>query len=333
MSKNKEPLISVLLPAYNVEKYIGHCIETIMNQTYKNIEIIIVDDCTPDNSGKIAEEYAKKDKRIKVIHHKKNMGLSAARNTGIENSHGEYITFVDSDDWVSEDYVEYLYKIIIETNSDIALAKNFFTSRFQEQITEDKIYSITSEDMLCDIMYNRIHVGVWNRLYKRSIIGDNRFRLESLTGEGMQYNTQVLPRAKKVGVGLRRVYTYNVDNDTSATKKPNIKKQSYGSIENMDYIKEHLKPRSKRLDNAVEYQYFTTALYALTHIVRCNAKKENLEFYKYLVNYCRKTSLKTLKMELNFKQKIKSIIVFISPVITVRLAVFWRYKLGRKQRV
>ena len=328
-----EPLISVLLPAYKVEKYIAHCIETIQNQTYKNIEIIIVDDCSPDNSGKIAEEYGKKDSRIKVFHHEINKGLSATRNTGIENSHGEYLTFIDSDDWVSEDYVEYLYKIIKNTESDIAVSRNFFTSRFNEQIKEDKIYATTSEDMLCDILYNRIHVGVWNRLYKRSIIGEKRFRIESKTGEGMQYNTLVIPTASRIGMGLRRVYTYNVDNDTSATKLPNLEKQSYGSIENMDYIKKNMVPRSKRLDDAVEYQYFTTSLYALTHIVRSKAKKENLDFYNCLVKYCRKISLKTLKMELTFKQKIKSILTFISPVLTVKLAIFWRYNLGRKQRV
>ncbi len=333
MKTNDKPLISVLLPAYNVEKYIGNCIESVINQTYKNIEIIIVDDCSPDNSGKIAEDYAKKDSRIIVIHHVKNKGLSATRNTGLENSHGEYITFIDSDDWVSKDYVEYLYKIITETNSDIALVRSFFTSRYNEQIAKDKIYKITPEDMLCDLLYNRIHVGVWNRLYKRSIIGNKRFRIEAKTGEGMQFNTQVVPEASSVGVGLRRIYTYNVDNDTSATKKPNIEKQSYGSVETMDYIKEHLKPRSKRLDNAVEYQYFTTSLYALTHIVRCNAKKSNKEFYNYLVKYCRKTSLKSLKMEISFKQKIKSVVTFISPILTVKLAIFWRYKLQKKQRV
>lgn len=330
---NKKPLISVLLPAYNVEKYIAKCLETVINQTYKNIEIIIVDDCSPDSSGLIAEEFSKKDSRIKVIHHKENQGLSAARNTGIDNSNGEYITFIDSDDWVSKDYVEYLYKIITETESDIAMVKSFFTSRFTEQVKVDKIYSITPEDMLCDFLYNRIHVGVWNRLYKRTIIGDNRFRLESLTGEGMQFNTQIIPKAKKIGVGLKRVYTYNVDNDTSATKKPNLKKQSYGAVENLDYIKKNLVPRTERLDNAVEYQYFTTSLYALTHIVRCNAKSENQEFYDYLVNYCKRASLKTLKMEINFKQKLKSICTFISPVLTVKLAIFWRYKLSQKQRV
>ena len=327
------PLVSVLLPAYNVEKYIARCIESLLQQTYRNIEIIIVDDCSPDNAGKIAEEYAQKDRRIKVFHHEENKGLSAARNTGLDNCVGDYITFVDSDDWVKKDYIEYLYKIIDTTKADISMVRSFFTSRFSKQITNDAVYTITPEDMLCDICYNRIHVGVWNRLYKRSLIGNSRFRIESKTGEGMQFNTCVIPKANLIGVGLRRIYVYNVDNDISATKAPNIEKQAYGSVENIKFIKENLKPRSKRLDNAVEYQYFTTSLYALMHLVRSGEGKNHRDFFNEVVGYCRRISLRTLKMEISNKQKLKSLCTFISPVLTVKLAIIWRYKLNVKQRV
>ena len=330
---NKNPLISVLLPAYNVEKYISCCIDSLIKQTYQNIEIIIVDDCSPDQSGKIAENYASRDSRIKVIHHEYNQGLSGARNTGIDNCNGDFITFVDSDDWVSPDYVEYLYKVICITHADIAMVRTFFTTRFHEQVREDHISTITPEDMLCDIFYNRIHEGVWNRLYKRSVIGNKRFRIESKTGEGMQFNTQVIPSASIIGVGLKRIYVYNVDNNSSATKAPNLDKQAYGSVENMKYIKENLLPRSKRVDDAVEYQYFTTALYALMHIVRSGAIKQNKIFYDELVRYCKKISLKTLGMEISFKQKLKSLCTYFSPVLTVKLAILWRYKLNIKQRI
>lgn len=327
------PLISVLLPAYNVEKYIARCIESLLEQTYSNIEIIIVDDYSPDNAGKIAEEYAQKDKRIKVFHHKKNLGFSAARNTGLDNCSGDYITFIDSDDWVKKDYIEYLYKIIDTTKADLSMVRSFFTTRFSKQIVKDTISTMTPEDMLCDICYNRIHVGVWNRLYKRSLIGNTRFRTESKTGEGMQFNTSVIPKAKLIGVGLRRIYVYNVDNDTSATKAPNLEKQAYGSVENIKYIKENLRPRSKRLDDAVEYQYFTTSLYALMHLVRSGEVNNNRDLYNEVVSYCRGISLKTLRMEISSKQKLKSLCTFISPILTVNLAIIWRYKLNVKQRV
>ena len=101
-----EKLISIVLPIYNVEKYIEKCMDSVLNQTYKNIEVILVDDGSPDRCPKICEEYAKKDNRIKVVH-KENGGLSDARNAGIKVANGEYITFIDSDDYIDQDYVEF----------------------------------------------------------------------------------------------------------------------------------------------------------------------------------------------------------------------------------
>ena len=109
-----QPLISVIVPCYNVEEYLPKCIESILNQTYRNLEILLVDDGSPDNCGRICDEYAAKDSRIRIIH-KKNGGLSDARNAALDVMTGEYVTFIDSDDYVSDDYVEYLYKIIKES--------------------------------------------------------------------------------------------------------------------------------------------------------------------------------------------------------------------------
>ena len=111
-----EKLISVVLPVYNVERYIIKCMNSVLSQTYKNIEIILVDDGSQDRCPEICERYAKKDKRVKVIH-KENGGLSDARNAGIKVANGEYITFIDSDDYVDNDYVEFLYNTIEKTNA------------------------------------------------------------------------------------------------------------------------------------------------------------------------------------------------------------------------
>ena len=99
-----EELISVIVPVYNVEKYLNRCVESIMNQTYKNLQIILIDDGSNDRSGKICDEYAEKDKRIEVIH-KENAGVSAARNKGLDKAKGEWITFVDADDWIEKTFV------------------------------------------------------------------------------------------------------------------------------------------------------------------------------------------------------------------------------------
>ena len=113
-------LISIVLPIYNVENYIEKCMESVLNQTYKNIEIILVDDGSPDNCPIICDQYVKEDNRVKVVH-KENGGLSDARNAGIKVANGDYITFIDSDDYVDKDYVEFLYNTIEETDADIAI--------------------------------------------------------------------------------------------------------------------------------------------------------------------------------------------------------------------
>ena len=117
---NESPKISVILPVYNVEKYLRKCLDSVINQTYKNLEIILVNDGSTDNSGKICEEYALNDKRIKVIH-KENGGISSARNAAIDIAKGQYITFIDSDDDVELDYIGYLYDILKKFNCKMSV--------------------------------------------------------------------------------------------------------------------------------------------------------------------------------------------------------------------
>ena len=112
--------ITVIVPVYNVEHYLEKCLDSLINQTYKNLEIIVINDGSTDNSGEICQEYAQKDNRIVYIE-KENGGLSDARNVGLDKMTGSYVTFIDSDDWVELDYVEILYKKIIEYQADIAV--------------------------------------------------------------------------------------------------------------------------------------------------------------------------------------------------------------------
>ena len=113
-----QPLISVIVPIYNVEKYLDRCVGSIINQTYKNLEIILVDDGSPDNCPQMCDDYAKKDSRIKVVH-KENGGLSDARNAGMKVATGEYVSFIDSDDYISLDFYETLLETIVDNDSDI----------------------------------------------------------------------------------------------------------------------------------------------------------------------------------------------------------------------
>ena len=159
---------------YSVEKYLNKCVDSIINQTYQNLEIILVNDGSPDNCGSICEEYALKDQRIKLIN-KENGGLSDARNFGLDIATGDYICFIDSDDYIDNYYIEKLLYNIIETNSDISVCDFWYIDEFGKKWArkekEEKIY--TSFEAIKDIFttLQNTEVMVWNKMYKRSLFG------------------------------------------------------------------------------------------------------------------------------------------------------------------
>lgn len=176
-------LISIIVPIYRVENYLKRCIDSIINQTYKNIEIILVDDGSPDNCGVICDEYAKFDDRIKVIH-KKNGGLSDARNCGIEVSTGDYIIFVDSDDYVSKNMCEKLLIRALEHNVDIVSCnfKEIYVDNNKEKINKQSIKESLEVYTNLEVIYKyffdyTVDINVvWNKLYKRELF----FKRESI---------------------------------------------------------------------------------------------------------------------------------------------------------
>lgn len=172
----KYPLISIIVPCYNVERYLPKCIDSILSQTYKNIEIWLVDDGSPDNCGKICDEYAEKDNRIKVIH-KENGGLSDARNAALDMMNGEYVTFVDSDDYVATDYVEIMYNLIVKYNAQIAVTLHicFYEGMEPKQDTcnGDKIRVFSREEAIQNMFYQKdFDTMAWAKIYHRSLFAD-----------------------------------------------------------------------------------------------------------------------------------------------------------------
>lgn len=169
-------LISIIVPVYKVEKYLNRCIDSILNQTYKNLEIILVDDGSPDNCGKICDDYKKMDKRIKVIH-KKNGGLSDARNFGIKIASGKYIGFVDSDDFISKEMYEKLYYLLKENKADISVIsyKCFYEidKVFDKKENINNVSVLSAEESMQYLFENsKIGNYAWNKLYKTSLFSD-----------------------------------------------------------------------------------------------------------------------------------------------------------------
>lgn len=222
------PKISVIIPVYNVDKYVEKCLKSIINQTYNNLEIIIVNDGSTDNSLMICEKIAKKDKRIKIIT-QKNGGLSLARNTGIKNSTGDYIAFIDSDDYVSKRFIEVLYNTLIANNADISVCDYIYVDENDHKWSKtkkmNKIYS--NIDAIKDLFVGNQDTEVmsWNKLYKKSLFLDNNILFpEGMIHEDNFTTYKLYYFSKSIALVDEKLYFYLQRNNSIMGKKFNVKR-------------------------------------------------------------------------------------------------------------
>ena len=211
--------ITVIVPVYNVEHYLDKCLDSVIKQTYKNLEIIVVNDGSTDNSGTICQEYAQKDDRIVYIE-KENGGLSDARNAGLDRMTGSYVSFVDSDDWIELDYVETLYKKIIEYQADIAVGNyySFNESKgvFYFHVLGDSYYEKVYDNVsIFENLYESQEmkgfalISAWGKLYKAGLFEQLRFDIGKL-GEDGYLNQKIYLLSEKVIYVNRGIYSYRV---------------------------------------------------------------------------------------------------------------------------
>ena len=217
--------VSVIIPVYKVEKYLKRCLESIVNQTYKNIEIILVNDGSPDKCGEICDAYARIDSRIKVIH-KENGGLSSARNAALDIVSGEYIMFVDSDDWISEDSLEQLYEYI-DADYDIINFKFSFVKENSKELVE--MHNDIKDGYECDLIsyIDKLFMGelsffIWNKLYKKDLFNEVRFP-EGRNYEDLATIYKLYFNAKNIIVTDYTLYNYWLGNSNSITSNSTIK--------------------------------------------------------------------------------------------------------------
>ena len=210
--------VSVIIPVYNVEKYLKKCVESVLTQTLKEIEIILVDDGSTDESGKICDEYKEKyPEKIQVIH-QENAGLGPARNAGLECARGNYIAFVDSDDWIAHNMYEVLWNKAVVEECDIVLSDIFILNEATSTITYCKLYKgdtfeyISGEKALLE----KIYCYVVNKLYKRELIENERF--PQLVFEDIPVITKILSKCKRIGYVSKAFYYYNKHEGTLSTK-------------------------------------------------------------------------------------------------------------------
>ena len=202
-------MISIIIPIYNVEPYLRRCVDSLLQQTYEDFELILVDDGSPDNCGAICDEYATLDSRVRVIH-KPNGGLSDARNAGMEIAQGAYIAFVDSDDWVTPDYLERMHTVLLETGSDICECDVLRTDgEAKIPPVEKRIHeSYDTADSMSELIRDGIfHQYVWNKLYRREVISDILFP-NGKTNEDEFWTYRVFGNAKKIAKISDILYLY-----------------------------------------------------------------------------------------------------------------------------
>lgn len=210
--------ISIVVPIYNAEQYISSCIESLCNQTYSNIEIVLVDDGSTDRSGKICDEYASKDSRIKVIH-KVNGGVSSTRNAGIDNAEGEYIMFVDSDDEICEDCVSSNLTLAKENDADLVIYGFLYNaidegSCHNNGFDQDYILSEAEffDGFYCDIVEREFINPPWNKLIRKTLLTENKIRFNENYSicEDMAFSTEVVAASKKIVLNHEICYKYNI---------------------------------------------------------------------------------------------------------------------------
>ena len=280
----QKDLISIIIPVYNVERYLNRCIDSVINQSYKNLEIILVDDGSTDTSGKICDEYAIKDNRIKVIH-QKNAGVSNARNNGLKNAKAEYIGFVDSDDFIELDMYEYLHDLLLKYNADISICQVDYIKgdniKYNMLLKENKI--MTKEKAL-ETLYTQLYNV--NKLFKRNFIENIFFTEDVFVGEDMLFCLKCFEKVNKIIYGNKIKYHY-IYNFSSATKNSfNIKKLTYFKAID-DFIKYTENNNLKRLYKNLKEQKVYHAVGFLKQIVESNF--DNREVIKQLQNIVRKS--------------------------------------------
>ena len=249
-----QDLISVIIPIYKVEKYLKKCIDSVINQTYKNLEIILVNDGSPDKCKEICEEYEKNDNRIVIIN-KENGGLSDARNAGIDIAKGKYISFIDSDDYVSDDYIEYMYNLITEHSAKMSICRvrEVWTNTKIEEIKNDEDITsqlMNSKETFYSLLFDKgVEVCAYAKLYAKELFDDIRFP-KGKVYEDTAIMYKIIKKARKIVYGSKRCYYY-VARKGSISKHPEFNKNENDYIEHTFQMLDFLEKRYPDLKSAI----------------------------------------------------------------------------------
>lgn len=231
----KKPLISIIVPVYNAQKYLKKSVDSILSQTYSNLEIILVDDGSEDCSSIICDEYARHDSRVKVIH-QKNLGVGAARNSGLKILKGKYVGFVDSDDWIEPDMYEVLYSLVSKNKADIGII-NFCIDELRNNKKNCESELISSNTAIKELFSGSKYQGhVWSKLFPTRYFDSIIFPENITILEDLMVSALLFEKADKVSYCSYRCYHYNVRKDSAMH---NFKENNFSSQKAFDYLLDH----------------------------------------------------------------------------------------------
>ncbi len=330
-------LVSIIIPVYNVEKYLDKCIQSVVNQSYKNIEIILVDDGSPDNCCTICDKWARKDNRIKVIH-QTNQGLSSARNSGIEIANGDYLCFVDSDDYVDKNYIQILYRSVHENNADMGICRFADINENNELLETDNIQQIadgvyTGEEILKELLFTfKIPIRVvWNKIYKKSLFDDLKFSVGKINEDEFIIH-RLIANSNKISVTNKVLYYYLHRNNSIMSSGFRIKQTDYlEALEDRVKVceivdKRHcnsflsFKAKFNLLKTITEFYFLVNNSSQIESATKKNVKtKFRSLFNKYFIEY------KQQNKQFNCKQSYSHIPLFLH-IFNINPALYVCYK-------
>ena len=302
-------LISVIIPVYNVEKYVERCVESVLHQTYKNIEVILVDDGSTDCSGEICDSLAKKDKRIIVVH-QNNQGLGPARNTGLNRIKGEYVSFVDSDDWIHSQTYEVLLAELIFNQCEIATCGRIVNDNGKKQYVYcmKKGIVLEREDALKFFLLQRnINMSACDKLYKASLFDDIRFPGKHLVSEDIVPIYRAIDKSKRIVLTGKPFYNYCL-RDNSLSKK-SFDKKCLGTLIYSKKVASNVVSFNPSLKAEADYFWIDSLICTYRRMRSSNYKeKEAYTLYYGIIRILKTTMVNNY---FNIKQKIYVILVIL----------------------
>lgn len=306
-----EPKISVIIPIYNVENYLEKCIESVINQTYKNLEIILVNDGSTDGCKEICDRYKASDKRIKVIH-KKNGGISDARNWGIDNATGDYIAFLDSDDWIDLGLYENLYNNIIKEKCDISMCnyKRTYDNKSNLKHSDKKVI-YTNHEILKELYTDKqiLIVVVWNKLFKKELFNSFRFPVGKIH-EDEYLIPSVLYKANKIVYLEKELIYYRITPNSIMNSKFNENRLFYLDILDMrnTFYEDNKLWKLRKLNSYCQIDVLMDYYFRIKRIESNNKNKLLFKIKIYLLNVIKKSN-----KYINKKDILRIIIFIFSP--------------------